>query len=197
MKNILLSSAIITTLSLFTVTQALAETAFGLTLGQTLPDGAEPSSSDGRYNLTPPKTHSLFQGYRIVYHQDYGICSIFAFGSSNKNDKYGTDGKSQYNKIKKSLNKKYENQEILKESKTFEYLKSNALWKEESQFAMSLQEGDRAHSTYWTFENGDLKEIGLGISSIRYEETYISLYYDASFIDECEDSIGSADEDAL
>ena len=130
MKNILLSSAIITTLSLFTVTQALAETAFGLTLGQTLPDGAEPSSSDGRYNLTPPKTHSLFQGYTIVYHQDYGICSIFAFGSSNKNDKYGTDGKSQYNKIKKSLNKKYENQEILKESKTFEYLKSNALWEE-------------------------------------------------------------------
>ena len=33
MKNILLSSAIITTLSLFTVTQALAETAFGFTVG--------------------------------------------------------------------------------------------------------------------------------------------------------------------
>ena len=143
MKNILLSSAIITTLSLFSVTQGLAQTAFGLTLGQTLPDDAKAASNNGQYRLTPPKTHSFFPNYSIYYHQDYGICSIFAFGSSNKNDKYGTDGKSQYNKIKKSLNKKYENQEILKESKTFEFLKSNALWKEESQFAMSLQEGDQ------------------------------------------------------
>ena len=197
MKNILLSSAIITTLSLFSVTQGLAQTAFGLTLGQTLPDGAEPSSSDGRYNLTPPKTHSLFDFYNVYFHQDYGICRIIAYGKDNEDDKYGTDAKSQYNRIKRSLNKKYKSNETLKETNEYEFLKTNALYKDDDDFAISIEKEDRYHETHWNFKDSDLETISLRINSISYQETYIVLNYYASFETDCMDKIRSVDEDAL
>ena len=197
MKNILLSSAIITTLSLFSVTQGLAQTAFGLTLGQTLPDDATPSSNNGQYRLTPPKTHSLFDFYNVYYHEDHGICSITAFGKDNEDDKYGTDVKSQYNKIKNSLIKKYKNNEAFRKMDEIEFLKAGALYDEDDEFAVSIEKDDRYHETYWKLEDSDLEEIQLRIRSIRYQATYIQLSYYSSFDKECHNSIDAADEDSL
>ena len=197
MKNILLSSAIITTLSLFSVTQGLAQTAFGLTLGQTLPDDAKAASNNGQYRLTPPKTHSFFPNYSIYYHQDYGICRIIAYGKDNEDDKYGTDAKSQYNRIKRSLNKKYKSNETLKETNEYEFLKTNALYKDDDDFAISIEKEDRYHETHWNFKDSDLETISLRINSISYQETYIVLNYYASFETDCMDKIRSVDEDAL
>ena len=197
MKNILLSSAIITTLSLFSVTQGLAQTAFGLTLGQTLPDDAKPNTSNGQYTVTPPKTHSLFDFYNVYFHQDYGICRIIAYGKDNEDDKYGTDAKSQYNRIKRSLNKKYKSNETLKETNEYEFLKTNALYKDDDDFAISIEKEDRYHETHWNFKDSDLETISLRINSISYQETYIVLNYYASFETDCMDKIRSVDEDAL
>jgi len=197
MKNILLSSAIITTLSLFSVTQGLAQTAFGLTLGQTLPDDAKAASNNGQYRLTPPKTHSFFPNYTIYYHQDYGICSISAYGKIIEDDKYGTDVKSQYNKIKNSLIKKYKNNEAFRKMDEYEFLKAGALYDEDDEFAVSIEKDDRYHETYWNFEDSDLEQIQLLIRSISYQDTYIQLSYYASFDEECNNSIDSADEDSL
>ena len=196
-KNIILSTVVVTTFSLFSVTEGFADTAFGITLGQQLPDGAKSSNDDGWYDISPTKKHSLFNDYQLAFHGDSGVCSIIANSKNYENDKYGSLAQMQYDRIKASLNKKYISNKGFKDVDSIEYLRDGALWKEDDEFARSIVAGDRDHYTAWNFEGNALELIILAIGAEGSDETYLQLNYFSSKFEECLEKLSSSDSDAL
>ncbi len=104
-------------------------------------DLGEPSNVIGgilyEYRVyNPPNPHPLFDFYRVSVHDELGILKIVAFGKANKNDKYGNAVRGTFDRVVKSLDRKYgaNLRHIVNESvsgdlsgiaQTFDYLKSS------------------------------------------------------------------------
>jgi len=189
----------ITIAIMFTALSAIsahADSAFGIEYGGELPSGAV-DVDDGYFRVsTPPKPHSSFETYAVKYHTETGVCFITALSKTFENDKYGTQAKTEYDKLVAALDRKYG-----PEGDRWEELKAEALWDDADEFAMSLLEGDRNHAR-WFLPSADSKNefnyVQIEINAIDSSKTYIKLDYNNRILNEdCTAKISEADNDSL
>ena len=176
---------------------ALADSAFGIEYGGELPESAEQTERTGLYRVpSPPKPHSLMEGYNVIYTPETGVCAIASYTKTFENDKYGTKATEAYDRLVKALNKKYgPNGDI------WEELKSTALWDEPDEFARSLVAGDRNHARWFEPTAGSDVEfdyVQIKVGALGSSETYLSLRYENSELKEkCMKILSEADDSSL
>lgn len=176
---------------------ALADAAFGIEYGGELPNNARETETAGYYRVpSPPKPHSLFEGYAVHYTPETGVCMIYAFSKTFENDKYGTKAKEKYNSLGVSLKKKYG-----PNGDKWEELKASALWKDPDEFAQSLVTGDRNHSRWFkpaAGSNSEFDYIEINIEALDSSKTYITLrYQNYELFDKCRAILDQADDSSL
>jgi len=190
-------TSIFVTLGFF-INSASADSAFGIEYGGPVPVVAvEVEGEKNYYKIsTPPKPHSLFESYRVRASAETGVCYISAIGISFENDKYGTTGKKQYEKVSTALSKKYG-----KHAGAWEEYVGSGMWDEPDQFAYSLYSKDREHSRWWkpNAENDtEFDYIQLVLSGYKDGTTWLNISYRNKVLKEkCDETTNESDDDAL
>ena len=176
---------------------ALADSAFGIEYGGELPESAEQTERTGLYRVpSPPKPHSLMEGYTVHYTPETGVCRIRSYSKTFENDKYGTQAKEAYDRLARALNKKYG-----PKGDKWEELQSGALWNEPDEFARSLIDGDRNHSRWFQPQAGSNDEfnyVQVKINALDSSRTYVSLIYqNFGLVEKCFAILREADDSSL
>jgi len=182
----------------FFINSASADSAFGIEYGGPVPVVAvEVEGKKNYYKIsTPPKPHSLFESYRVRATAETGVCFISAIGIDSENDKYGTAGRKQYEKLSKALSKKYG-----KHAGAWEEYIGSGVWDEPDQFAYSLYSGDREHVRWWkpSAENDtEFDYIQLTLNGWKDDTTWVGLSYrNTALKEKCDEMTNKGDDDSL
>jgi hypothetical protein len=182
----------------FFINSASADSAFGIEYGGPVPAAAvEREGEKNYYRISPPpKPHSLFEIYTVQATAETGVCFISAVGFDFTNDKYGSKGKEQYEKLSTALSKKYGTH-----AGAWEEYVGSGVWDEPDQFAYSLYSKDRRHSRWWkpNAENDtEFDYIQLALKGWKDDTTWLVLNYRNNALSEkCEEMTNKGDDDAL
>tara|TARA_R110000772_G_scaffold207903_1_gene318393 strand:+ start:269 stop:853 length:585 start_codon:yes stop_codon:yes gene_type:complete len=176
---------------------AHADSAFGIEYGGELPSGAVEKKQAGEFRLSnPPKPHSLFESYSVTYTDETGVCYISAYSVTFENDKYGTKAKSAYDKLVKTLDKKYG-----PNGDNWEMLREGAIWDEADEFAMSLLQGDREHSQWFkpsADSQNEFDYVQISIDALDSSNTSLILSYrNRGLLEKCTAVQSSGDDGSL
>ena len=149
-----------------------------------------------RYVVTVPKPHPEFESYNVRTSSETGICSVTGIGKDHDSDRYGTSVKSAFSSLSNALNN------IYGANKSYDFIKSEALWDEPEDWVMSLKQNERFYSTFWDEEEkSDMPEglfsIGLGVYATSSDSAYVKLTYDFDNRDVCQKISDSQDEGGL
>lgn len=152
--------------------------------------------SNTYYIISPPLKNSRFHKYAVLTTPQRKVCLIGGIGVSIPNDPSGLALKAEYANLHEALTKKYG------ESTFNDLLLEEAIWKEPSQYALSLSEDERFVSSFWSNKQGStlppgLESITLEAHSDDGRETHVSLTYRFSNIKECLPSPSPKDDEAL
>ena len=115
-----------------------------------------------------PLRHSVFAEYFLLFGEN-GLNGVIA-QSTYKNDRFGIQAQNAYKKVKEQLIKKYGEPEIK------EFLREGALFKDDSEFVMSLYKSERVHACVW-----ELKKDGESVEGEIFRATKLSLILSDSF----------------
>ena len=195
-QDMLKRISIVATLAVLGASIAYADSAFGIVYGGELPSGAV-DVDDGYFTVSsPPKPHSLFELYMVKYTPETGVCRITAGSENFENDKYGNKVTVAYDKLVKTLDKKYG-----PNGDSIERLNPNALWDEADEFAMSLVKGDRTHGRWFEPSVNNKEEfdyVEITIDASDSSTTYITLVYqNRNLMKDCSARISASDNDSL
>jgi hypothetical protein len=170
---------------------------FGVTMGKPVAIYAgRPSTVKGVYKVTAPQPYSEFESYSVVATASSGVCKIWGIGRDHSNDRYGTDVRSAYDRLKSILDSKYG------KSEEFSYLKSGALWKDSNEWVMSIRQKERTVITFWSVKDGPplpdgLVSISLEIKATSSDTAYIDLTYEFENFKSCKTTLSAQDADGL
>lgn len=129
---------------------------FGLSKGMSVEEisklsekGYEPTSitNDDRYVFIPKKKHELFKVYIAFIDKEKGLYGIRAVTDDIKTTSYGTELKIVFSDIVERLSKIYGLPEIADE------INSDSLYKEDSDWMYSLENGARKLIAAWLKED--------------------------------------------
>lgn len=180
MKKILLLAIIMIT----AISSAFAGP-FGLEMGMSLDEvtkvcgGARPErlENDDRYLISPTKSHPDFKYYLVFVDDNKGLYAIRAISTEIKTTQYGTELKSFFYEMTERLSKTYGKSNVKDE------IKSDALFKADEWWMMSLGDGSRILGSLWSGGTGtvpkDLDYVYLYASARKYSinEGYLILEY--------------------
>lgn len=175
-------------------------------------DLGDPSDTIGRilsqYKVdNPPIPHPLFDSYLIYVHDELGILGINGMGKENRNDDYGRAVRGTFDRVVKSLDRKYgaNLRHIVNESvsgdlsgiaQTFDYLKSSSDYNDDH-FLLALLKGDRVLAKYYYLEGHDpLSSITVEAKAPYSNVSYLTVRYQATSFDRIMNEAQSAQDDA-
>ena len=168
--------------------------AFGVNMGEPVSKyGGRPTGqSKYQYKISVPLPNREFESYVAYATPETGICKVSGIGRDHENDDYGSEVRSSYASLRSALTAKYG------ASKSFDFIKSGALWDEPREFVWSIYKDERSVASYWDRDEGsaipsDIEIIGLQIKSVSSRATYISLAYEFRNMERC-NALGNASE---
>jgi len=164
---------------------------FGLEMGMTLEQiesltGVKPVSLDNStYNISVPKPHSMFEQYVARISPTLGLYWIKAVGHDISTSGYGSEVRSAFNDLRRSLETTYG------PSKIYDVLLPKSIWDEPGDWMMGFVVKERYLIASWTKEDGAklpdyIKDIAIGVSVKSKTMGWVGLDYSFSNMDEAE-----------
>lgn len=159
--------------------------AFGVDAGQPVSRyQARPSQTEGAYKIVVPQPNGEFESYTAIAHATTGICKVWGVGRDHSHDKYGSDVKQAYVRLKEVLNGKYGR------GQSIEFIRSAGIWTDDDEWVMSIRQNERTHATFWTKEQGaqlppNVAGISLEIRALDSSTAYVDLTYEFSNFAKC------------
>tara|TARA_B100000768_G_C11235035_1_gene356845 strand:+ start:651 stop:1292 length:642 start_codon:yes stop_codon:yes gene_type:complete len=148
------------------------------------------------------KPISFAETYTIYFVDGYGLMKAFVQGKDITNDTYGSDGKSQYQKIKSSLITKYPDIDGY-QTQSFEWT-ARKLYKESDEFYECLNyDGCGSHISYIYSSNESVEKgtVSVELKGYGRGQGALNLTYESSFwseaLDAAQNKQNQADDDAL
>lgn len=178
---------IIAALALFPASVAHAQ-AFGVRGGGSITQYSgrliDRSTSPYVFEITVPTPNGEFESYMATATPETGVCKVSGLGRTHRNDSYGTNTKRAYQALKTALRARYG------ASKDFDFIVSNALWKDSNEWVWSIYKEERYLASFWDIENGSTLPTGvtsvtLEVKAISSTSPYITLRYEFDNIDRC------------
>lgn len=149
----------------------------------------------GKYIVVPPRPHPLFSIYVVQATERIGIVWIKGIGDPNENDPYGTATRHQFEQLGEQLGRRYGHGEEL------DWIRSDALWTEDRDWAMSFVQNERALSRTWerprTQLPDDLHNVFLGVSGVDGSTTRVVVEYSSTRAAEAEQDLNDSLSDLL
>ena len=138
-----------------------------------------------------PLRHSVFAEYFLLFGEN-GLNGVIA-QSTYKNDRFGIQAQNAYKKVKEQLIKKYGEPEIK------EFLREGALFKDDSEFVMSLYKSERVHACVWELKKpiDNIKCITLLLSGEGVSTCNIIISYSYLNREKYEEKKAALENDAL
>jgi len=166
------------TILLISIVFALAGASFGIEMGWTITDlqqqGIEAELVQPNYYLldTPPNPHNSFDSYIVRTDPDEGIFWIKALGKDISVNSYGTQLKTEYEKINSQLSSIYGVGEKV------DFLFYDSIWDEADDWMYGLKVGERFFYTSWEdIEDESIKKVFVGANATSSSSGYISVEY--------------------
>jgi len=174
---------------------------FGTSIGMSKSDlgiGANTEElSTYKFQLSKlPKTSKLFESYIVKVTPDNGLCYVKAIGVNIDSSVYGSQLKTQFTKLNKSLQKKYI------KGTTHDFLSSGSIWNEPRDFMTGLLKKERFLVAYYDAEEGSTMVEGvqravLSGSALSSDTGYVNIDYFFNNHDSCNSEIEAIDEDVF
>jgi hypothetical protein len=171
--------------------------ALGVRMGDPVNKYAGKWSSEGVYEIRVPEPNSEFESYLAFATPSAGICKVVAVGKTHKNDDYGTGVRAAYEVLRAALTARYGR------NKSFDFLRSGALWDEPREWVWSIYKDERTLSTFWDAEEqstlpSSLQAVALEVNSARPTSgAYLSLGYEFSNMASCKGALTARDNRGL
>ena len=152
--------------------------AFGLRMGQKLEEiNVKADKGKQVYEVAPPLPHPTFDYYTATVTEKAGLCRVMGFSKIFENDAFGTNVRSEFNKIVELLSSKYG------PSKKFDYLNHNSIWNEDRYWVTAVYRNERSLSAYWQEQHNSvlpkgLKGISIFVSALNASDAYIIINYE-------------------
>jgi len=187
MRRVVLSIAV-----LFWSAGALAGP-FGLDMGQSVSQlQIVKVLKENEYEIQVPKPNSTFEKYLAIATKENGLCKVLAVGIANSSDSNGDRVRLQFESLSAILQEKYGTPQ------TFDHLESGSLWQEPTQFAMGLFQNERTLAKFWTGKLPDnIQSIALQAGGLSMSATNVTLGYEFSNLEQCENHVQEKDKSAL
>lgn len=170
---------------------------FGVSMGQPI-TGLRPTSTETRnvFRIVAPQPNEEFESYWVVASPETGVCKVWGTGKDHANDRYGSDVRDAYRRIKAVLAGKYGS------SDEVSFLRSGALWKDENEWVMSVRQKERTLITYWLGKEGsslpaDIVAISLEVRAVSNDTSYLTLTYEFSNFSRCQAKFRENSADGL
>ena len=169
--------------------QAHAEAPFGLKVGASLAaltaqNGKPEKLGDDSYTFHKvPKPYPGFEEYLMQVTPTNGLCKVIGYGKEITTSRYGDDIKSEFNTLKDALSKKYGTPKG-----DYDFLRSGSIWKEDSEWMMSLYKKERYLVANWEPK----EENGIGVILLQAKASgpstgRVTLQYGLSNYKTCEE----------
>ena len=142
-----------------------------------------------RYRVdNPPNPHPLFVSYFVDVHDELGILEITGIGETNKDDEYGQAIRDAFDRVVKSLDRKYgaNLRHIVNEpvsgdlsgiAPTFDFLKPSSIWNRDDDFLQALVDNDRVLAKYYNLEGHDpLYNISVKAMALSSSQSYLIVH---------------------
>ena len=172
---------------------------FGLEMGQSLNqiDKEAKQVAPNVYTTTKvPKPHSAFELYALKIGPKSGLCWVKAIGKNIGTSAYGIELKSEFNEMKRKLEKAYGKHE------TTDLLLPGSIWNEPDEFMMAMIKKQRFLMAIWDGEKGstlsdNLESVGLIANPGGRDKGYLSIEYSFTNKEECDKEIAALEDGAL
>jgi hypothetical protein len=191
---------IIFTLFLFLPITALAGP-FGTEMGMSKEElgikGTNEEISTFKWKLASlPKTSKLIDFYVVTVTPKNGLCAIRAVGKDVTTSAYGTQLRSAFEKINKSLQKKYSKGE------SYDFLNAGSIWDDERDFMMGMLKKERHLAYSYKEENGstmveNVSSVFLAAGALSKQKGYVAINYSFENHEGCSAEIDAVDDDAF
>ncbi|HEV7571085.1 MAG TPA: hypothetical protein VGQ21_06265 [Thermoanaerobaculia bacterium] len=140
---------------------------------------------------TVPKPHTAFESYIVQITPKAGVCFVKAIGRNVRTSAYGSELRSEFDKIREQL------EGVYGKPKIFDFLRDGSIWSEPREWMMSLYQKERLLGARWSEEDGLITKYGinkvfLGSSAASTSEGYIVVEYYFSNTDLCESEVKEA-----
>lgn len=144
----------------------------------------EPGKTPGIFfSDDAPSPNQSFLLYSYLIGEDSGLCRISAITKPIEANAAGDQIKSSFSNLEEALESKYG------KPKKYQFVKHNALFKEDRHWMMALKDEERIHTSYWGSEKVKLPDplntISLQASANSAYEGHIKLTYEFLNIDKC------------
>lgn len=159
----------------------------GLTVAQLNAAGLklDPSKTPGAYfSETTPAPNGAFAAYMYHIGDHAGLCKVSAISEEIEANGAGDQIKRVFADLEEALTTKYGKPERL------QFVKHDALFKEEKHWVMALKSGERFHMSYWSKDKG--AQVSEPVGTITLEATSaaaltgrVRLVYEFTNIDQC------------
>ena len=172
---------------------------FGLWMGMLLDQlDAQPlENATGKYLLTSvPKPHSAFDTYIVQVGLNNGLAWIKEIGKDIATSVYGIELKSEFNNMKKKLDKVYGKSELT------DILLHESIWDEPKDWMRGLINKQRILMFVWDVSKGsnlknDVISISLIANASDSDNGYISIEYEFENSERCDEEIAALEDDVL
>lgn len=169
---------------------------FGLDMGAKVEkmQGVTPSKQAYAFDTKRvPQPHPTFRDFMLVSTPETGLCKIVAFGGPTSTSAYGTEARTEFEKVEKALQQKYG------EPERFQFLRSDSIWKEDREWMMGLLKKEREHSSFWKSPtNSDhINTIGLEMIAVNSDAALVKLSYEFNNFKQCFAYIRAKDDASL
>lgn len=170
---------------------------FGVAMGSSVSSySPKKGATEFTFNVQVPKPHTEFEAYTVVTTPQTGICKVWGVGRNHDNDRSGESVKSSYESLFEALTDKYG------QAKSFDFLKSGALWDAQSEWVMAIRQNERHKIAFWSTENGsrlppEISSISLEVKALDSSTAYLDLTYEFSNFVRCKSIISAKRSDSL
>lgn len=171
---------------------------FGINKGQPIGSlkGLRRGDGDGVYTILVPLPNAEFEAYGVLATPEDGVCRVWGMGRDHPHDRYGMSVRSAFDTLRAALTTKYHIGRISN------YLKPDALFKEDNEWVMAIKQNERVYASYWNSDNSN--DLGQGISIISLEikasfsdNAYLELDYMFDNFESCEAHLATKTGDGL
>lgn len=178
---------------------------FGLEKGVTISDieamvGTSLSVANENQNLyiisSAPKGNPEFESYLLMISPTIGLCQIRAIGKSVTTNRFGHQIKSNFEGLQASLKSVYG------APKTLDQLLYGSIWKDSSDWMMSLYKKERYLISEWSSSeaaplSNDIESVNLEARATGSSSAFLYLQYSFNNLSTCNEEIEAGKLDSL
>lgn len=170
---------------------------FGLEMGMSIDeiDRSAKLHVLGRYSVSVPRPHSLFETYGVTVGDD-GLCHIRAISSDIYTNVFGLSLESSFMDIREKIDNVYGDSDLS------DILLPGSIWKDPRDWMMSLVKQERLLSAKWENSNGknikgDVSHIVMLAIASDVNNGHMGVDYYFSNFDSCVSDISDNDDGVL